>query len=167
VGLFARGRAAFAIDGDWALDGYRAYSDTLDLGIARMPAIPATGRVAAPPLSGGYLMYGQALAGARLDQARKLGAALAQPATQIRIARDLHRLPALRAALADPAVTSDSALAAAAAEIEGAPGLPPIKGLRCAWDAIKAELPPVLLGEVAQEDAQQLMQASATACMQQ
>jgi arabinogalactan oligomer/maltooligosaccharide transport system substrate-binding protein len=163
--LFQQGRVAFAIDGDWSLADYRRYTDTLDLGIAPMPVVPATGRVAAGPLGGIYLMYGKTLAGTRLDLAITLGIALAQPAAQARIAHDLGLLPALRAALADPAVTGNPALAAAATQIDGAPGLPPTKALRCAWGAIKAELPPVLLGDTAQEDAGGLMQASATNCM--
>ena len=132
---------------------------------APMPVVPSGGRVAAPPLGGIYLMYGKSLDGAQLAQARALGAALAQPAAQARIARELGLLPALRAALADPAVRDTPALAAAAAQIDGATGLPPTSALRCAWSAIAAELPPVLLGDVPQEDAGRLMQASATSCL--
>jgi arabinogalactan oligomer/maltooligosaccharide transport system substrate-binding protein len=163
--LFAGGQAAFAIDGDWSLEGYRQYTDTLDLGIAPMPVVPSSGRVAAPPLGGIYMMYGKSLDGVQLERARALGAALAQPATQARLARDLGLLPALRAALADPAVRDNPALATAAAQIDGAAGLPPTRALRCAWSAIAAELPLVLLGDVRQEDAGQLMQASAANCM--
>src|SRR5690606_24845382 len=47
VKLFREGRAAFAIDGDWASASYRQYTHTLDLGIARAPRISATGRSAA------------------------------------------------------------------------------------------------------------------------
>jgi ABC-type glycerol-3-phosphate transport system substrate-binding protein len=165
VALFAQGHAAFAIDGDWAIAGYRQYTDTLDLAVAPLPVVPATGKVAAPPLDGVYLLYSKTLGGTRLEQARTLGRALAQPATQARLARALGYLPALRAALADPAVTSDPVLTAAAAQLDGAPGLPPIPGLRCAWGAIEAELPPVLLGEVTQEDAARRMQERAMACM--
>jgi arabinogalactan oligomer / maltooligosaccharide transport system substrate-binding protein len=165
VRLFAQGQAAFAIDGDWSLESYREYTDTLDLGIAPMPVVPATGRVAAPPLGGIYMMYGKSLDGARLERARALGAALAQPAAQARLAHDLGLLPALRTALTDSALRDNSALATAAAQTEGAAGLPPTKALRCAWSAIGAELPPVLLGDVQQEDAGRLMQASAENCM--
>jgi ABC-type glycerol-3-phosphate transport system substrate-binding protein len=167
VRLFRQGRAAFAIDGDWSLAGYREYTDTLDLGIAPLPAVPATGQVAAPGLGGVYLMYGRGLTGPRLDQARALGQALATPAAQTRIAAELQLLPALRAALADPAVTSNPALAAAAAQAPGAPGLPPTAALRCAWDAIAAELPPVLLGDQDQASAAAAMQSRADACAQQ
>jgi ABC-type glycerol-3-phosphate transport system substrate-binding protein len=165
IALFQQGRVAFAIDGDWALAGYRAYSETLDLGIAAMPIVPATGQIAAGPLGGSYLMYGRSLEGTRRAQALALGAALAQPAAQARVARQLQRLPALRSALRDPAVAGDPVLAAAAAQAENALGLPQTKGLHCAWDAIKAELPPLLLGELEQAEAAQNMQASAEACM--
>jgi maltose-binding protein MalE len=164
VRTFRRGEAAFAIDGDWSLESYRAYSDTLDLGVAPMPVVPATGQPATSTMGGIYLMYNRALSGPRLEQAHALGGALTRPETQSRIARELHRLPALRAALADPAVTGDAALAAAAAQAERAPGLPPLKGLRCAWSAIAAALPPVILGELAQEDAARDMQTNAQAC---
>ena len=165
VKLFRQGRVAFALDGDWQLDHYRAYSDTLDMGIAALPAVPATGRVAAAPLGGVYLMYGRSLAGARREQALALGSALAQPPAQARIARQIGQLPALRSALSDPAVAADPALQAAALQAERAPGLPSTIALHCAWRAIGSELAPVLLGELAPPDAARDMQASAEACM--
>jgi len=165
VKLFGQGRAAFALDGDWSLDHYRVYSDTLDMGIAALPAIPATGRAAVAPLGGVYLMYGRSLVGARREQALALGIALAQPPSQSRIARQLGQLPALRSALRDPAVAADPALAAAVSQAERAPGLPPTIALHCAWRAIGAKLAPVLLGELAPADAARDMQASAEACM--
>src|SRR5262249_29980594 len=99
------------------------------------------------------------------QRARALGAALTQPAAQARLAHDLGLLPALRAALADPAVRDNPALATAATQVDGAAGLPPTTALRCAWSANAAQPPPGLLGDVRQEDAGQLMQASATSCM--
>jgi maltose-binding protein MalE len=163
--LFRQGRAAFAIDGDWSLEQYRAFSDTLDLGIAALPAVPATGQVAVAPLSGVYLMYGRSLEGARREQALALGKSLAQMPAQARIARQLGQLPALRSALSDPAVAADPALQAAVSQAERAPGLPPTVALHCAWRAIGNQLPSVLLGEQTPDDAAQAMQASAEACM--
>lgn len=166
VQLFRQGRSAFAIDGDWSLAEYREYTDTLDLGIAPLPIVPATQKIAAPAFGAVYLMYSRTLSGQRLDQARGLGRALAQPAAQARIASDLQLLPALRSALADPAVANNPALAAAAAQATVAPGLPPTAALRCAWDAIASELAPVLLGQLEQADAAREMQARADACVQ-
>jgi ABC-type glycerol-3-phosphate transport system substrate-binding protein len=165
VSLFRQDRAAFAIDGDWSLDHYRAFSDTLDLGIAAMPAVPATGLAAVGPLGGIYLMYGRSLEGALREQALALGAALAQPPAQARIARELGQLPALRSVLRDSSTFADPALAAAAAQAERALGLPPTAAMHCAWRAIRAELAPVLLGERSPADAARAMQASADACV--
>ena len=165
VKLFRQGRAAFALDGDWQLDHYRVYSDTLDMGIAALPAIPATGRAAVAPLGGVYLMYGRLLVGARREQALALGVALAQSPAQARIARQIGQLPALRSALRDPAVAANPELLVAVSQAERAPGLPPTIALHCAWRAIAAELTPVLLGELAPADAAREMQTSAEACM--
>ena len=165
VQLFRQGRAAFAIDGDWAIADYRSYTDTLDLGIAPLPVVPATGRIAAPGVGGLYLMYSSALSGARADAARALGRALAAPAGQARVAAELGLLPALQAALASPPVTNNPALAAAAAQAAAAPGLPPSSALRCAWAAIQPQLAPVLLGDQTQAAAASAMQANAAACV--
>jgi ABC-type glycerol-3-phosphate transport system substrate-binding protein len=165
VKLFRQGRAAFALDGDWSLDHYRIYSDTLDMGIAALPAIPATGRAAVAPLGGVYLMYSRSLEGAQRAQALALGGALAQPPAQARIAGQIGQLPALRSALSDPAVAADAALLAAISGAERAPGLPPTIALHCAWRAIGAALAPVLLGDLTPADAARDMQASAEACM--
>jgi maltose-binding protein MalE len=165
VRLFRQGRAAFALDGDWQLDHYRVYSDTLDMGIAALPTIPATGLVSVGPLGGVYLMYGRSLAGPRRAQALALGIALTRPPAQTRIARQIGQLPALRSALRDPAVNANPSLLAVVSQAERAPGLPPTIALHCAWRAIGAKLAPVLLGELAPAEAAHDMQASAEACM--
>lgn len=165
VKLFRQGRVAFALDGDWQLDHYRIYSDTLDMGIVALPVIPATGRTAVAPLGGVYLMYGKSLVGARREQALALGSALAQPPAQSRIASQIGQLPALRSALSDPAVAAAPALLASVPQAERAPGLPSTIALHCAWRAIGAKLAPVLMGELTPADAARDMQASAEACM--
>jgi ABC-type glycerol-3-phosphate transport system substrate-binding protein len=163
--LFAQGKAAFALDGDWSLPRYRQYSDTLDLGIAPMPVTPATGQSAAGPLNGIYVMYGKDVQDDQLAQARKIAVALTQPAAQARIARELSILPALNAALNDPAVQENPALAAVAAQAKQATGLPPVRELRCAWRALQFTLPQVLLSEMEQDVAGQQMQSAATTCL--
>lgn len=164
--LFAQGRVAFAIDGDWALEAYRQNPDVLDLGIAPMPIVPGTGQRAAPPLNGIYLLRSASLSDAQLDEARALAATLTDPATQARIARELGLLPAVQAALNDPAVQENPALAAAAAQAMNTPALPPTLGLRCAWRVLEIGLPAVLLDEVTPEEAAGRMQRDAQACVQ-
>ncbi len=163
--LFRRGRAALAIDGDWALERYRGLTDTLELGIAPLP-LTDRGTPAAAPLTGVYLMYGAALGDQRLAQAEALAATLREPAWQARIARDLGMLPASIAALSDPAVTDDPALAAAATYAGDAPGIPPTRPIRCTWDAIEVELPSFLLSRRTAAETAAAMQRRALACTQ-
>lgn len=163
--LFRRGRAALAIDGDWALESYRELTDTLELGIAPLP-LTNRGTPATVPLTGVYLMYGSTLDGQRLTQAETLAAVLREPVWQARIARDLGMLPASLAVLSDPTVTDDPALAAAATYAGDAPGIPPTRSIRCAWDAIEVELPPFLLGRRTAAETAAAMQRRALACAQ-
>jgi len=164
--LFRRGRAALAIDGDWALESYRGLTETLELGIAPLP-LTSRGTPATAPLTGVYLMYGAALDDARLEQAEALAQTLREPAWQARIARDTGMLPASIAALSDPAVTDDPALAAAAQYARNAPGIPPDRPIRCAWDAIEAALSPFLLGKRTAAETASAMQQRADACARQ
>ncbi len=163
-GRFGAGKVALAIDGDWALAGYRSISPTLDLGIAPLPRVPATGRLAAPVLGGSYLMFQRDLKDAELDQARSFAAFLAEPEVQLRIALALKRLPALRSLLADAQISADPALAAAAAQAEAAIGLPPTRVMRCALRAISAQLPELLAGNIDQQQAAEGMQLRADQC---
>ena len=143
---------------------YRTYADTLDLGIARMPVVPATGRIAAPPLNGIYLLYRANLTDVQRQQAQAFAAALTAPEAQQRLAAEAGMLPALRGVLADPAVQNDPALAAAAAQTEGGITLVGTRGLRCGWEAVRLELAPVLLGERSPEESAQRMQENADRC---
>lgn len=162
--LFRRGQAALAVDGDWALQSFQAVSDTLDLGIAP-PPLTSGGRQAVAPLTGVYLMYGATLNAARLSQAEALAATLTQDQWQARIARDLGILPAYTALLSDPAIAGDPALVAAAQYAANAPGVPPTRPVRCAWDAVEVALPPFLLGQRTAADTAAAMQSRAEECI--
>ncbi|MBX0330581.1 extracellular solute-binding protein [Oscillochloris sp. ZM17-4] len=162
---FGAGEVAFAVDGDWALPEYRTLTETLDLGVAQMPLVPATGRRALPIIGGTFLMLQRDLAGADLGRALSFAAFLERPETQAGLARALGRLPASREALADPAIRADPALAAAAAMAAQAPGLPPTKAARCALFGVDVWLPSLLRGTLDQAEATSNMQREAEACV--
>lgn len=162
---FAAGAAAFAVDGDWALPRYRAVSDTLDLGIAPLPRVPATGRAAAPVLNGSYLMLHRDVAAADVAAAEAFSAFVQSASIQERIAAELGRLPAVRAALTSPAVREDPALAAAAALAEDAPAIAPTVVTRCALFGISVWLPSTLDGRTDLAEAPLRMQREAEACV--
>ncbi len=165
--LFTQGYAALSVDGDWSLAPYRAVSATLDLGIAPLPVVPATGRMAAPTLNGTYLMLSRALTGKPLAEGLAFGAFLAEPAQQARLATELGRLPATRSALVAPGSpwATDPALAAAATSAAEAPGLPPTVAVRCALDGIDLWLPSLLKGSLAPAKVPATMQREAEACL--
>ncbi len=164
--LLTQGYAALAIDGDWALPGYRSFSQTLDLGVAPLPVVPATGRPAAPTLGGSYLMFGQGLSAEERSTALAFAALLNTPATQTRLAVELGRLPATRSALAALPATADPALLAAAALAPDAPGLPPTTAARCALWGIDVWLPNLLKGTLNPAETPATMQREAEQCLQ-
>lgn len=162
--LFAQGYAALTIDGDWALEQYRAVSDTLQLGIAPLPTVNATGRPATPLLGGSYLMLQRDLAGERLERARAIVAALSTPPAQLQLARELGRLPALRPAL-DNLETDDPALLATRAQVTRSPGLPPTVAARCAVYGINVWLRSRLSDQTDSAETATNMQREAEACV--
>jgi ABC-type glycerol-3-phosphate transport system substrate-binding protein len=162
---FTSQQAAFMVDGTWAVADYRNPVLALNLKIAPMPRVPATGRRAAPALGGTYLMYHRTLSGEELRQARAFGSYLQLPDTQIRLARTLQRPPALRAVLAAPPIVGDAQLGPAAAQAAEAMGLPPTRALRCALQGIEARLVPLLAGDIDQQTAAEEMQQQAEQCL--
>jgi ABC-type glycerol-3-phosphate transport system substrate-binding protein len=164
---FGAGEAAMTIDGDWALADYQDLTDTLALGIAPLPRVPATGRWAAPALGGAYLMFPQTLTGEKHEQASAFAQFLAEPEQQIQIAQRFQCLPALQSVLSEPAVQENPALAAIAAQSNLALGLPPTQGFRCALRAINNNLPLLLDDMLDQEAAAEAMQQQAEQCVTQ
>jgi maltose-binding protein MalE len=160
--LFAAGDVALAIDGDWALSTYEAAA--IPLGVAPLPRVPATGRIAAPPPAGLYLMAQRNLEGEELLQARAFADHLTTLAVQRRLAQALRWLPATQVALSDPAVTSDPVLAAAAAQAGETIGIPPTQAAQCALWALEADLDDLLAGNIDQEAAAAAMQQQAEWC---
>lgn len=163
--LFRTGQVGLTIDGDWAVASYTGPDALPDVGIAPMPYVPATGRRATSVFGSSYLMFQRNLEGDELAYAQDFARFLIEPETQIRLARDLGRLPALRSVLTDPAVVDNPLLAAAAAQAEDASGLPPTRGFRCALRAINLQLRAVFDDTITQEQIAQAMQQSAEACM--
>lgn len=163
--LFNAGRVAVVVDGDWALTNYQNLAPAVDMGVAPMPRVPATGRRAAPLLDTTYLMLRRHMTAEEQMQAQAFAALLTEPATQLRIATMLGRLPALRSTLTDPLITSNATLSVAAAQAEDASGLPPTSAGRCALRAINTQLPALLDGDIDQQQAAEAMQKNAEACM--
>ncbi len=160
---FAAGEAALAIDGDWALESYRSFSETLDLAIAPLPIVPATGQPAAPVLVGSYLLLPERAPDTALEWLRAFSFYLHNPEIQVEIAQSLSRLPALQLAVDELDLADDPVLAAIAPQATAALGLPPTIAQRCALRAINRGLP-AIEGDQSLEDISAAMQRDAEAC---
>ncbi len=162
---FSASEAALAVDGMWALPGYRNLEPAINVAVAPLPRVPATNRLAAPALGVTYLMFHRTLEGEELQQGQDFARFLVQPDVQLRIASDLQRLPALHTSLVSPAINGDAVLVAAAAQAEEALGLPPTLALRCALSGINVQLPAFLKEQIDQQQAAAAMQQFAETCM--
>lgn len=163
--LFILDQVTYNIDGDWSLPVYRTYSETLHIGIAPLPIVPATGRSVSGPLGGTYLMFSASISDEDFARSQDLANFLTQTEQQVAIASKLERLPALTVALSAPQITQNPVLAAAAQSADQAAGIPPSIELRCTWEAIDLMLPDLLTGDRDLEESISLMQRNAETCI--
>jgi arabinogalactan oligomer / maltooligosaccharide transport system substrate-binding protein len=157
--LFSAGQAAFLINGDWSLSGYKkALGD--NLGIAPLPMVTKTGKWAAPyTASRGYSINASA-SGDKLAAAKLFLQFISQASENVKVA-PLGNIPANAAAANDPTVKNDPLLgASAAALVHGVPQ-PIVPEMRAIYDAIKTPLADVMNGKQDPAAAAAVMQSDA------
>jgi arabinogalactan oligomer / maltooligosaccharide transport system substrate-binding protein len=162
--LFKEGQAAMIINGDWSLGDYREILGD-NMGVAPIPQVAATGEWPAPFTSGSYYMIPIDVEENKLAVIRDFIQWSTNEENQLRMVRDLARLPGLLAALDDSMITDDPILAGSAAQMELGIPMPEILELRCVWDAMKPEMIAVLNNTTTPEDAATNMQGAAEACI--
>ncbi len=160
--LFKESKAAFAINGDWALPVYEKQLGA-DLGVARIPMLSATRRWPAPMVSGKYFLLSSGLSGEKLDLARRLVELAVSERMQVEQVLRLRRLPALAAAARSRAVAQDANLAASMDQVLAGRPMPMATEMRAVWDAVRPLYARVLAGQMTPEDASRRMQADALA----
>lgn len=157
--LFTSGQAAFLINGDWSLSGYKkALGD--NFGIAPLPVVSKTGKWAAPyTASRGYSINASA-SGDKLKAAKLFLQFISQASENVKVA-PLGNIPANAAAANDPTVKNDPLLgASAAALVHGVPQ-PIVPEMRAVYDAIKTPLADVMNGKTDPATAASVMQKDA------
>lgn len=161
--LFKEGKAAMIINGDWSLGGYKdALGD--DLGVARIPKVVGN-EWPHPYTSGVYFMLPYTLEGANLDAVKDFVSFVTSANNQALMIAKLNRLPALKAALDDPLITSDPILKGSADQMVVGTPMPTVSEMRCNWDGMKPEMQAVLADTKSPEDAVAAMQAAAETCI--
>ena len=137
-GLFKAGKAAFIINGDWAMADYvKAIGD--NLGVAPIPKLVG-GDVPKPYTAGSFFMVAAGVA----DNADKQAVVMdfmnwaTAKDQQVNMVKVLQRLPANAAALQDPIVTGNALLAGAAQAVQAGVPQPTNIQMRCVFDAMTA-----------------------------
>ena len=158
--LFKEGKAAFIINGDWAVSTYEAQLKG-DLGVAKIPKLSQTGRWPTPMVSGKYFMLSSKLRGPKLELVKRLVEFYTNEDNQIGQVKALMRLPALARANRAKVITDDPNLRASLEQILAGRPMPMATEMRAVWDAIRAPFGKALSGQMGVDDAVKRMQADA------
>lgn len=143
--LFKSGNAAFLINGDWSLSGYKTQLGS-NLGIAPLPQVSKTGTWAAPYTASRGYSINAAASGDKLAAAKIFLRFISQASENVKVA-SLGNIPANSAAASDPTVKNDPLLgASSAALVHGVPQ-PIVPEMRAIYDAIKTPLADVMNGK--------------------
>jgi arabinogalactan oligomer/maltooligosaccharide transport system substrate-binding protein len=158
--LFKEGKAAMIINGDWSLVSYRDAMGE-DLGVARIPMVSATGVWPAPYTSGAFFMIPTDTTGTKLTAVRGFVQFATTRPMQLEMVKRLSRLPALKSALTDEDITSNTLLKNSADQMVVGTPMPTVLEMRAAWDAMKPEMAAVLSGSKTPQAAAAAMQSAA------
>jgi arabinogalactan oligomer/maltooligosaccharide transport system substrate-binding protein len=162
--LFKEGKAAAIVNGEWASNDYRAALGAR-LAATRIPKVSATGDWPRPLVTGVFFLIPREIEGEALTAARLFVSGATGKDAQLQLAGDLARVPALTAAVEDPAVMEDPLLGGSAEQAAAGVPLPPSYRTRCVWDAMKPELLAVMGGLESPSEAAHAMQKAAEACI--
>ncbi len=162
---FLAGDIGFVLEGDWALDPYLQSELAPDLGIAQMPVIPATGRMAAGTVDTLYLMVLNGISETKLARSREFAAYLTSTQVQVDLAYGMRRVPAVLAAHTAAELRGDPVLTLILDQSAHALGMPPTRAYRCASVAIDTQLPLIMNGDMPATEIAAAMQRQAERCV--
>ena len=134
--LFKESKAAFIINGDWAISGYQKHFGR-DFGLAVIPQLSKTGRWPSPMVSGKYFTVSSGLKAEKLALVKRLLEFYTSRENQVRQYQVLTRLPALKAAGAAKEITSDEVSRVSLEQILKGRPMPMATEMRAVWDSAR------------------------------
>lgn len=162
--IFSEGRAAMIINGDEALPAYAAKFGA-DLGVTRLPQV-SKNELPRPFTGGGYFAMPAGVSGAKLEIAEAFIRFVTSKPIQLDMAKKFRRLPALKSALSDAALTGDPILKGLSDQMALGIAPPDSVILTCIWEAIHPNELGVLNANTPPDQAARAMQSSAQACIE-
>src|SRR3989338_1739773 len=142
--LFKDGKAAMIINGDWSWAGYRAKG--LDIGVAPLPLIEATGHWCAPMTSPKGYSVNVNTADVKLPAVSALLQYLLSEECQLETVRALSTAPTLRSLEHHEAIGSDDILLNSLLQIKRGRTMPVVPEMRAIWDAMRPSYQAVMGG---------------------
>ncbi|HAT72835.1 MAG TPA: sugar ABC transporter substrate-binding protein [Elusimicrobia bacterium] len=134
--MFKEGKAAFIINGDWAISLYQKHFKN-DFGVCLIPRLSKTGRYPSPMVSGKYFMVSAGAKPEKLALLKRLLEFYTSKENQVKQYQVLTRLPALKAAGAAPEITSDEVSRISLDQILKGRPMPMATEMRAVWDSAR------------------------------
>ncbi|MEX2117825.1 MAG: extracellular solute-binding protein [Bacteroidota bacterium] len=157
--LFKDGKAAMLINGDWSWRGYQQKG--IDLGVAPLPRITATGLWCAPMTSPkGYSLNSGVQAG-RLGRILDVLTFLLSAENQLETALELSTAPTRKSLYEKPEIRNNEILRNSLLQIDRGRPMPVVPEMRAVWDAMRPGYQAVMGGAMTPEAAAAYMEALA------
>jgi maltose-binding protein MalE len=154
--LFKQQTAAMIIDGPWSWGGY---SDAgIDIGLARIPKVAATGLWPAPMVSAKGYCLNINVDTRRREKVLRLLRFLTQSENELEFTHALSEIPSRLEARADSIFLHDPILKASQDQITVGRPMPINTEMRVIWDAMRPAYQSVLNGRLTPEQAAKQMQ---------
>ncbi len=134
--LFKENKAAFIINGDWAISGYQKHFGK-DFGLCVIPRYSPTGRYPSPMVSGKYFMVSSGVKAGKMPLIKRLLEFYTSKENQVKQYQVLTRLPALKAAGLAPEITSDEVSRISLDQILKGRPMPMATEMRAVWDSAR------------------------------
>lgn len=134
--LYKESKAAFIINGDWAISGYQKHFGK-DFGLAVIPKLSKTGRWPSPMVSGKYFTVSSGLKPEKMELVKRLLEFYTSRDNQVRQYQVLTRLPALKEAGSAKEITSDEVSRVSLEQILKGRPMPMATEMRAVWDSAR------------------------------
>jgi len=157
--LFKDGKAAMLINGDWSWAGYAQKG--IDIGIAPLPRITATGLWCAPMTSPKGYSVNVNMKKEKLTLVVELLKYLLSEECQLETVKALNTAPTLKALYRHPDILSNENLQNSLLQIARGKSMPVVPQMRAVWDAMRPSYQAVMGKARTPQQAAQDMQSQA------
>lgn len=157
--LFIDGYSAMIINGPWSWGTY--LENGINIGIARIPMIDATGRWPSPMVSPLGYSVNINLKNEQLKVALALVKFLTSPAVELEFTRAMGTIPSRKEAFADSIVRQNEIIRNSIDQMAVGTLMPVVTELRWVWDAMRPAYQSIFTGRLTPEQAAADMQSLA------